>query len=306
LSARALRTVATVWNARPEPVVNLVGTTVQLACACSEVNMTATVFQLDLRMPNGRSIGAVTVSVENTVSGTDFRGQAITEPHLVGIGFASRGVAHPHWLQFIWKEVVITTDSGSFRAQAQMGNHNNTFGELTTNPTSNQTRRWALDSVPHPVSRTRMPWYDHGGLSFTNNDPSRCRILLDAPLNDPSSFTRAAMLSLIQEMRAAPRTPGSAHLSAAERVLTASATYHFDTYLVVNERNRWRIRYHLEWSASRSIHNPEGNASLPRPDEMMEAPASYSIGSHGAVTHLPTHLRAVLATTLPGWEHSLS
>ena len=267
--------------------------------------MAVTIIEARVRLPNGRMVGVANVAVEVTESGQDPQtDQIVTVPHVVRLGFSSNSVARPHWLQFHWNEAIAVREHPGRGEGAQI-RYGGTVGNLhyTSNPLSDETRIWSIDTLADSSAGNPPPWYDHAAWNQTT-DPLRNRAMLDAPLTDPLNASPNNQ-TLVFETNArfviAGLRAGGSHAAIAESDVIHSLSFvsHFDTYLMVFEANRgYRPAWHVEWTAQRTLWNPERRPAR----AAMNAPgASYGVGRYGNVYHLPTHLNQVLCTEFPAW-----
>lgn len=268
--------------------------------------MAFTVIEARVRLPNGGVVGVANVQVEVTETGQDPQtDQIVTVPHVVRLGFSSSSVTRPHWLQFHWNEAIAVAEHAG-RSSGTQVRYGGAVGDLhyTGNPSSDETRIWSIDTLADSSAAGPPPWYDHAAWNQTT-DPLRNRAMLDAPLTDPLNASRNNQLQLfeanarfvISGLRAG--TASHAPIAASDVIHSLSFVSHFDTYLVVFESGRgYRPAWHVEWTAQRTLWNPER-----RPARVaINAPAaSYGVGRHGNVYHLPTHLNRVLAAEFPAW-----
>lgn len=148
----------------------------------------------------------------------------------IGLDYRGNGGGHCDWLQFVWREIHITTPSGRRALSGRVGTTGGEY-DLTTDPNS---PNYNPDS-----GRSSDPTYESSGAS-----------------NDSTGLAIFDLPGISKPAVDAARQPG---------VSRVDSIAHFDSYLicsgVVLVHVAWTVTY--TWSAAGGWQGPEFKASRP-------------------------------------------
>jgi hypothetical protein len=234
---------------------------------------------------HGRSAGVARIWINDALSGTvPQTGERVVVSELLAAQFDwTRRFREVHWLQFVWNQLTVTTNWGSFPLAGLVGSASlgSVAGPQTSLTVNSAEPQWGIDIIrpQDQLSRSPRPWYEQRALAAEG--PSSLT-MYDSPGGTES-------LPAIRSVIAQNRARGV--IRAADTVYQAVLSQHFETYLVVRDADGYHVVYRVPWTASTIVDNPDPASASGYAVAPAVQPRTYSIGNAGPVGGLPEHLR---------------